>query len=394
MPPTQPCLYYWGEKGRYGCQSGDKCTFSHDVSPSQFKAQQDKLKQAAKAKATRLIRPLPLVPQPAPTPTPKPIPTPTPTPAAPSGPGSIPSMCRFFSTTGSCVVGLACPFQHSTNPEEEARRCATFFSQQANPPPSVPPTPPLPTPPIPPTPNNNNNNNNNNDDDELQWQVLGDDEEEAYFFGAPSFQFPASSTPSDPLPARPTPHPSSCLPSSGPPCRFFLKGACRAGATCRFSHIAPPPPTTTTTTTTTIHTCSICCEDIVNTFGVLQNCFHTFHYKCLKNWRQEGESSKQSLRSCPLCRAPSHFIVPSTCAITDDSTKKLLISAFKLNCSKKLCATFSQTGSCPFGASCFYKHIDPQTGQTALPQTIPRVRLDDEGLSKGISNVNLSDFLK
>ncbi|GMI15543.1 hypothetical protein TrLO_g1348 [Triparma laevis f. longispina] len=264
MPSTLPCQYYWGDKGRYGCQSGDKCTFSHDVSPTKFKEQQDKMKQERlieeKAKRARAMAPRPLAPQPTPTP----ITTPP-----PSGPGSIPSMCRFYSTTCSCVVGLAFP----TSP-----------------------------------------------------------------------------------PPKPTPKPSSS---------------------------STPNPT-----------CAICCEEIINSrFGVLQNCFHTFHYKCLKNWRSEGASSKQSLKSCPLCRAPSHFIVPSTSAITTASNKNTLIAAFKLNCSKKICATFSQTGSCPFQASCFYKHINAKTGAAALPSSIPRVRLDDEGLSTGVSNIKISDFL-
>ena len=98
------------------------------------------------------------------------------------------------------------------------------------------------------------------------------------------------------------------------------------------------------------------------------------------------------IRSCPVCRAPSHFIVPCSAPITDQRNKDLLVAAFKLNCSKKTCVTYQRDGSCPFGVSCFYRHVD-ECGAAAVPEKV-RVRVDDEGATRSMANAKISDFLE
>ena len=378
MAPTLPCAYYWGEKGRYGCVAGNKCTFSHTLSPSEHQKQQTGAnKKTAPRPATNLVRPSPSPPSCLPTTSTQPTTLSPPK----SGPASIKSLCRFFSKTGNCVVGLACPFQHSNDPELEAKRRVDFFASQRNPPPPHPLPPPM-TQARP---------SSATFDNEVEWQVLGNGDDETYFFGAPTFKFeeraraPALASPPS---SHPLQHPLSVpsQTSSTIPCRFFLKGSCRNGAACRFAHVSsslshqpdnliPPPPSSPSQHPT----CTICCDAIISTrhrFGILQNCFHTFHYACLKNWRQQGFSSTSSIRSCPVCRAPSHFIVPCSTPISDQRTKDLLIAAFKLNCYKKVCTTFQRDGTCPFGASCFYRHVDERgAGERESAKRFAKTRL-------------------
>ena len=49
--------------------------------------------------------------------------------------------------------------------------------------------------------------------------------------------------------------------------------------------------------TSTDSQCSVCLETMTTrNFRTLETCGHTFHPKCLKNWKRQGN------RTCPLCR--------------------------------------------------------------------------------------------
>ena len=367
-----PCAYYFGEKGRYGCVAGDSCKFSHDAADNR------------NPPARKVVKPQPMVSMTSLAPKPSVGPPPPQVPVHASsggGPGSIPVKCQRHFNGGSCMLGVACPFLHSDDPKEEESRRALFQAKVSTSfPPSAPTLTPLPTP----TPT-----------EEVEWEF--GDTSEPYFYGAPGTKIGTAANP-------PAAAPSSSIPqhtSSGPPCTFFLRGNCRKGATCRFSHttsarnpaphsapLLPRPPPASESLS-----CSICLDDSSSDkFGILQNCFHVFHYSCLKNWRSEGSASVSTVRSCPVCRAPSHFIIPYATPVTDETKKRNLIAAYKLNCSKKDCNAFKEKGECPFGSSCFFRHVD-FLGNVVVPPK-PRIKLTDEGVVEGISQIKISSFLE
>lgn len=61
-------------------------------------------------------------------------------------------------------------------------------------------------------------------------------------------------------------------------------------------------------------------------------------------------------RSCPACRLPSNYIVPSLSFCTGDA-KQAVVEAYKSHLSVRECKYFNGViGSCPFGPHCFYAH--------------------------------------
>ena len=65
------------------------------------------------------------------------------------------------------------------------------------------------------------------------------------------------------------------------------------------------------------HSCTqVCLETGLRQFGVLPNCTHCFCLDCIRAWRATHSAKLQVSRSCPECRAPSHFVVPSAVFIT------------------------------------------------------------------------------
>lgn len=61
-------------------------------------------------------------------------------------------------------------------------------------------------------------------------------------------------------------------------------------------------------------------------------------------------------RSCPACRLPSNYIVPSLSFCTGDA-KAQVVEAYKSHLSVRECKYFTGLiGSCPFGPHCFYAH--------------------------------------
>lgn len=61
-------------------------------------------------------------------------------------------------------------------------------------------------------------------------------------------------------------------------------------------------------------------------------------------------------RSCPACRLPSNYIVPSLTFCTGER-KQQVVEAYKSHLSMRECKYFNGLfGSCPFGQHCFYAH--------------------------------------
>eukprot|EP00049_Salpingoeca_infusionum_P001246 m.46622 g.46622 ORF g.46622 m.46622 type:complete len:442 (+) comp10932_c0_seq6:226-1551(+) len=113
--------------------------------------------------------------------------------------------------------------------------------------------------------------------------------------------------------------------------------------------------------------CGICLDVIVEKeglssqrFGILPNCSHAFCLDCIRDWRRKHEQQGDIVRSCPLCRTVSHFVVPSTYWVEDPVEKVELVERFKSKTSQIDCMNFDfGKGVCPFGSSCFYKHALP-----------------------------------
>lgn len=138
--------------------------------------------------------------------------------------------------------------------------------------------------------------------------------------------------------------------------------------------------------------CSICFENVLeqgNIFGLLESCTHTFCLPCIKAWRKpppakSDENGVQStvppltLRSCPICRTLSLFVVPSRTWPGDEEEKKRVIESYKNSRSRIECKHFIRSGRkrCPFGDECFYLHLDPATGQRKVLGVGARVSAD------------------
>ena len=138
--------------------------------------------------------------------------------------------------------------------------------------------------------------------------------------------------------------------------------------------------------------CGICLEPIVAAklrFGLLEGCDHAFCVECIRGWRATHETRPDVTRSCPECRAPSHFIVPSAVHHAGER-KAQLINHYKRSLHSIPCRHFDfGRGKCPFGSSCFYAHTD-QAGRAA--PVVPRKAYGEQG-STVLASYNLSDYL-
>lgn len=210
-----------------------------------------------------------------------------------------------------------------------------------------------------------------------------------------------------PIPARPV-------------CQFFLQGDCRYGLMCRYAHIMPmmnnteammpvmnagPPilpamnaelPMVLPMQNPDSIECNICYELVTGGFGLLTGCNHPFCLKCLREWRQKGLAGgdAKAVRSCPVCREPSHFVVPSSHFPSDPDEKAVVVERYKSTLAARECMYLKKGEECPFGSSCFYAHLTPD-GQRVVP-TVPRYVEGANGreiLGDGAKRVQLSQLI-
>eukprot|EP00048_Salpingoeca_helianthica_P007165 m.107392 g.107392 ORF g.107392 m.107392 type:complete len:384 (+) comp14249_c1_seq13:145-1296(+) len=143
--------------------------------------------------------------------------------------------------------------------------------------------------------------------------------------------------------------------------------------------------------------CCICMEKVLEKedrserrFGILQNCNHAFCLACVRSWRSKHDQGQSSARTCPICREKSFFVVPSSVWITDPEEKRALIDEYKANMSTIDCKHYRNgDGACPFGDSCFYRHVDREGKQGAAT----RFRGNSSGEIEHVRPVHLWDFL-
>ena len=127
--------------------------------------------------------------------------------------------------------------------------------------------------------------------------------------------------------------------------------------------------------------CCVCLEAVLQKpqaahrrFGLLSGCSHAFCVSCIRDWRAGGVADVVSAkaldhaRTCPVCRSPSHYVIPSSTWPADDAEKAALVDAYKARLAAIPCRHFDDgRGSCPFGTSCWYAHKVNGVDVNALP---------------------------
>ncbi|PNH09748.1 E3 ubiquitin-protein ligase [Tetrabaena socialis] len=114
--------------------------------------------------------------------------------------------------------------------------------------------------------------------------------------------------------------------------------------------------------------CGICLEAVLSKasvseqrFGLLA-CDHAFCLSCIRSWRQrntdETLATDTAVRTCPICRTPTHYVTPSLVWPATSEDKEAILSAYKLKLSTIDCRNFDHgDGTCAFGTSCMYRHM-------------------------------------
>lgn len=86
--------------------------------------------------------------------------------------------------------------------------------------------------------------------------------------------------------------------------------------------------------------CSVCLDRVLSKstagerkFGLLSECDHPFCVSCIRNWRSTSPSSgmdlNNTLRSCPICRKLSYFVIPSVIWYFSQQEKQDIINNYK-----------------------------------------------------------------
>ena len=142
--------------------------------------------------------------------------------------------------------------------------------------------------------------------------------------------------------------------------------------------------------------CGICLERIIENsrkFGLL-SCDHAFCLRCIRNWRSNtsgGADVDSALRTCPICRMTTYFIVPSAVWPGSAEEKEVIVAGYKAKLASIDCRLFNfGDGVCPFAQSCFYRHA---YRDGTLEDSRPRTVAIDEDEVKVVQPVKLCDWI-
>lgn len=148
-------------------------------------------------------------------------------------------------------------------------------------------------------------------------------------------------------------------------------------------------------------TCGSCHEKVIalgRRFGMLSSCDHPFCLPCIREYRAgnsfqewyDGKKERENLKNCPICNEESHFIIPCNRMVFDEHRKEFLINQYKGRLNLIPCKYFAQGyGSCPFGSSCFYAHVDKDGNHIEVTRN--RERRNADGVLE-VYQTQLSDF--
>lgn len=92
--------------------------------------------------------------------------------------------------------------------------------------------------------------------------------------------------------------------------------------------------------------CNVCLERVLSKpkpseckFGLLPECDHAFCISCIRNWRSSAPTSgmdinnnTNTVRTCPVCRKLSYFVIPSGIWYSTKEEKQEIIDNYKANC--------------------------------------------------------------
>jgi len=144
--------------------------------------------------------------------------------------------------------------------------------------------------------------------------------------------------------------------------------------------------------------CAICHENIVREgrkFGLLTGCTHAFCLDCIREWRGVLGQAKEVVRACPVCRQLTWFIVPSHRFVTDAKRKQQIIEEYKQRMAQIRCKHFDENEleECPFGSSCFYKHVRKDGSVDDKKKVKLRHLINSDGETQIMKQLTLSQFL-
>jgi hypothetical protein len=197
-------------------------------------------------------------------------------------------------------------------------------------------------------------------------------------------------------------------------CRLFAAGKCTFGARCHFRHdgvsaAGADEASSGGAQSADDQECGICMEMVSakgERFGLLLGCVHAFCLPCIREWRANAQqqraredadagqhASTEAARSCPVCRLFSPYVIPSVYFVTDTDRKLELQDEFLLNTKRTRCRYWSgKPGSCQFGSSCFYQHINPD-GTPGIDATRSYVDADGIHVIPATDRHSLADFI-
>lgn len=93
--------------------------------------------------------------------------------------------------------------------------------------------------------------------------------------------------------------------------------------------------------------CNVCLERVLSKpnvtdrkFGMLPECNHAFCLSCIRNWRSSAPTSgidifntnNNTVRTCPVCRKLSYFVIPSAIWYSTKEEKQEIIDNYKAKC--------------------------------------------------------------
>jgi len=156
-----------------------------------------------------------------------------------------------------------------------------------------------------------------------------------------------------------TSHSTTLPQTSSKACKFFQIGACFKGENCHYSHAIEIVRPDKKDEPVMDYECAICYENITEKkrrFGILTGCDHMFCLECIRTWRRNYDLDTSVIRACPICRKPSHYVIPSD-HFVEGQDKTELENNYKNQLKLISCKYYDGgKGTCPFGHSCFYLH--------------------------------------
>ena len=99
-----------------------------------------------------------------------------------------------------------------------------------------------------------------------------------------------------------------------------------------------------------------------------------------------------AVRSCPVCRKFSPYVLPANAVPVDDAAKEEMLASYASRRGAILCKHFDMgRGTCRFGDSCAYKHVYPDG---SLAQRGGRWVVSESSAARAVTNLTLFDFIK